>query len=203
VTAPTMRYRILAAAVVGALAASACSEQARQGRSPAQVVVVSLLSARATSSATPTAFLSGPLNSDVPDAPGETVFNDFGQVTMRLVMRDPGQGANPATPTPINEVTMTSYRVEYRRTDGRNTPGVDVPFAFTGAITMTVPTTATAAGVFELVRHIAKVEPPLAVLGRNPVVLTVIADVTFFGRDQAGNAVSASGSIQINFANFA
>ncbi len=35
------------------------------------------------------------------------------------------------------------------------------------------------------------------------VVLTVIADVTFYGRDQAGNAVSATGSVQINFANFA
>lgn len=201
-TAHTKRHRILAAAVVGALAASACGEYARQGRSPAQVVIVSLLSAAATSSAVPTTFNNGPLNSDVPDVgAGQTVFDDFGQVTMRLVMRDPGQGS-PATPTPINEVTITSYRVEYRRTDGRNTPGVDVPFPFTGALTMTVPASGTNAGVFELVRHIAKVEPPLAPLGRNLVVLTVIADVTFFGRDQAGNAVSATGSVQINFANF-
>lgn len=198
-----MRYQIVAAAVLGALSASGCGEYARQGRSPAQLVVVSLLSAAATSSAVPTTFSSGPLNSDVPDvSAGQTVFDDFGQVTMRLVMRDPGEGT-PAAPTPINEVTITSYRVEYRRTDGRNTPGVDVPLAFTGAITMTVPASGTAASAFELVRHVAKVEPPLAVLGRSPVVLTVIAEVTFFGRDQAGNAVSASGSVQINFANFA
>jgi hypothetical protein len=198
-----VQSRILAAAAIGALLAPACGEYARQGRSPAQLVIVSLLSAAATSSAAPTTFGSGALNSDVPDvSANQTVFNDYGQVTMRLVMRDPGQGATPAAPTPINEVTITSYRVEYRRTDGRNTPGVDVPFPFTGAVTMTVPTVGTAASAFELVRHIAKVESPLAALGRNPVVLTVIADVTFYGRDQAGNAVSATGSIQINFANF-
>jgi hypothetical protein len=166
--------------------------------------MVSLLSARSTSSATPTTFNTGPLNSDVPDiTAGETVFNDFGQVTFRLIMRDPGQGTNPAAPTPINEVTITGYRVEYRRTDGRNTPGVDVPLAFTGAVTMTVGATTTVSSAFELVRHVAKLEAPLQPLGRNLVVLTVIADVTFFGHDQAGNAVSATGSIQINFANFA
>lgn len=201
---PSIRHRVLALAALGALSAPGCSEYARQGHSPAQVVIVNLLSAPSTSAAVPTTFSSGPLNSDVPDVTaGETVFNDYGQVTMRLVMRDPGQGSNPATPTPINEVTITGYRIEYRRTDGRNTPGVDVPFPFTGAVTITVGATTAVSGAFELVRHIAKVEQPLAPLGRNLVVLTVIADVTFFGRDQAGNSVSATGSIQINFANFA
>lgn len=199
-TALTTRHRMLSAVVVAALSAAGCGEYVRQGRTPAQVVIVSLLSARGTSSSTPTTFNSGPLLSDVPNvSAGETVFNDFGQVTMRMVLRD---GATVAAPTPLNEITITSYRVEYRRTDGRNTPGVEVPFPFTSALTMTIPTGGTATGAFELVRHIAKVESPLATLGSNPVVLTVIADVTFFGRDQAGNAVSTTGSIQINFANF-
>jgi len=201
VTALRLRHRILAAAVV-ALAASGCSEYVRQGRAPAQIVIVSLLTARGTGSSVPTTFSSGPLISDVPDvSAGETVFDDFGQVTMRLVLRDPG-ASGVATPTPLNEITITSYRVEYRRTDGRNAPGVDVPFPFTGALTMTVPTNGTVSGAFELVRHVAKVEAPLAPLGRSPVVLTVIADVTFFGRDKGGNAASATGSVQINFANF-
>lgn len=198
-----MRYRFVAAALMAATVAAGCGEQVRRGRSPAQVVIVSILSARGTGAAVPTTFGSGPLLSDVPDVgAGETVFDDFGQVTMRLVMRDPGNTATVAAPTPLNEVTITSYRVEYRRTDGRNTPGIDVPFPFTGALTITVGAGNTAAA-FELVRHVAKLETPLAPLSRNSVVLTVIADVTFFGRDQAGNAVSATGSIQINFANFA
>ena len=54
----------------------------------------------------------------------------------------------------------------------------------------------------ELVRHVAKLEAPLFVLGSSPEVLTMVAEVTFYGRDQAGNDLSASGNVQINFANF-
>ena len=35
------------------------------------------------------------------------------------------------------------------------------------------------------------------------LALSVIADITFFGHDQTGAAVSADGSIGINFADFA
>jgi hypothetical protein len=52
------------------------------------------------------------------------------------------------------------------------------------------------------VRHVAKLEAPLAFLGRTPEVLTMLAEVTFYGRDQAGNDVTANGTVQINFANF-
>jgi hypothetical protein len=45
-------------------------------------------------------------------------------------------------------------------------------------------------------------EPPLATLKSSNVVLTVIADVTLYGRDQAGNEVSTTGSVQIKFADF-
>jgi hypothetical protein len=33
-------------------------------------------------------------------------------------------------------------------------------------------------------------------------MISTIADVTFYGRDQAGNDVSATGSIGIDFGNF-
>jgi hypothetical protein len=105
-------------------------------------------------------------------------------------------------PTPLNEITVTEYEVRYRLPNGRNTPGVDVPYPLRGALTMTVPAANVSTGVFELVRHVAKLEPPLATIGVTPVVLTTIADVTFFGRDQAGNHVSTTGSVQVNFANF-
>ena len=71
-----------------------------------------------------------------------------------------------------------------------------------GAVTLTIPANQTGTGVIELVRHVAKLEAPLFVLGSSPEVLTMIAEVTFYGRDQAGNDVSASGNVQINFANF-
>jgi len=106
-------------------------------------------------------------------------------------------------PSALNDVTFTHYHVVYRRTDGRNTPGVDVPYAFDSAATFTVSTTNTTAS-FELVRHVAKEEAPLASLFvNNAVLITTIADVTFYGKDQAGKNVSVTGSIQVTFGDFA
>ena len=55
---------------------------------------------------------------------------------------------------------------------------------------------------FELVRVIAKKESPLVNLVNSSAIVTIIAEVTFFGRDQVGNDVSVSGLIQIDFGNF-
>jgi len=101
-----------------------------------------------------------------------------------------------------NEVTITRYHVSYRRADGRNTQGVDVPYAFDGVATGTVgPGTSLTLG-FQLVRNVAKKESPLVQLVTNPVIITMIADVTFYGQDRVGNDVSASGAVQIDFGNF-
>jgi hypothetical protein len=100
-------------------------------------------------------------------------------------------------------VTFTRYHIEYRRADGRNTPGVDVPYAFDSGQTFTV-TDDGITTVIELVRHAAKLEAPLAALvvdSRN--VITTIATITFYGKDQAGNNVTVSADLQVNFANFA
>jgi hypothetical protein len=189
-----------AAVLLAAMLSSGCGEFVRQSQSPSQLVIVSILTARGTGTVA-TTFVNGPLLSDVP-APGETTFNDFGQATLRVILRDPGTAAIPTAASDINDVTITGYRVVYRRSDGRNTPGVDVPRAFDGAVTFTVRPGATGVGVIELVRHVAKLEAPLAILGTSTVVLTIVADVTFFGRDQAGNELSATGNVQVNFANF-
>ena len=109
--------------------------------------------------------------------------------------------ASPAAPSELNWVTVTRYRVVYRRTDGRNTPGVDVPFPFDSAVTVTVTGDGGSAG-FQLVRTSAKQEAPLRPLVNNPDIISTIADVTFYGRDQAGNDVSVTGSIGIDFGNF-
>jgi hypothetical protein len=106
------------------------------------------------------------------------------------------------TPTTNNAVTLNQYHVAYRRSDGHNVPGQDVPYAFDGAATVTVPPTGTASLGFVLVRNTAKSESPLVQLAFNPGVVTDIADVTFYGQDQVGNAISVTGSIQIDFGNF-
>ena len=82
------------------------------------------------------------------------------------------------------------------------TPGVDVPYGFDSAVTFTVAPGQTASAGFELVRHIAKEEAPLVSLAANDDLITTIAQVTFYGKDHAGNDVTASGSIGITFGNF-
>lgn len=195
-------------ALVAATLSAGCGDLVTQGRSPVQVVVTLL---EAASGATPEEF-GGTLNSDVitmveRDVNGQqvevpTVFNDIARVTMRLVLRDPGVPGIAAAPSPLNEVTFTRYRVTYRRADGRNTPGVDVPFAFDSAATFTVPADGSATTIFELVRHTAKEEAPLVALQSNSVIISTIAEITFYGRDQVGNDVIATASIGIFFGNF-
>ena len=45
-------------------------------------------------------------------------------------------------------------------------------------------------------------EAPLAQLLGSAIVITTIADVTFYGQDQVGNQVTVTGSIQIDFGDF-
>jgi len=100
-------------------------------------------------------------------------------------------------------VTINRYRVTFRRSDGRNTPGVDVPFPFDSAVTFTIAPGSSVTQPFELVRHVAKKEAPLGALAFSPVIISTVADITFFGRDQAGNELSVTGSIGVQFGNFA
>jgi hypothetical protein len=180
------------------LASASCGELTRQGTSPAYLVITQL---EAASGAAPGEF-GGTLSSDVitlvDGAP--TVFNDLARVGFQLALKDPGPAASPSAPSPNNAITVDRYRVRFIRSDNRNTEGVDVPYAFDGAFTVTVTDTASAA--FTLVRNQAKNEAPLAALKVSPGILSVIAEVTFYGHDQTGREVIAVGKISVSFANF-
>ena len=179
-------------------AAAGCGDVVRQDRSPVSLVIESLTGASGASGNVGT--FSGTLQSDVltivDDSP--TIFSDSGQVTMRFVMKD-----ILTTPSAVNAVTINRYRVTFRRSDGRNTPGVDVPFPFDSAVTFTIAPGGAVTQAFELIRHVAKMEAPLAALQSSPVIISTVADITFFGHDLAGNELSASGSLGIQFGNFA
>ena len=104
----------------------------------------------------------------------------------------------------MNAVTLSGYHVRFQRTDGRDKQGVDVPFEFNGSVTGTITPSGLSVG-FELVRHQAKLEPPLSMLegqgGR--IIISTIAEVTFYGKDVAGNDVQAIGKMSVNFGDFA
>jgi hypothetical protein len=137
-----------------------------------------------------------------PTSPCPTVFNDLGQVQLSIALKDIGTTANPAQPSTNNAVTITRYHVKYIRADGRNVQGVDVPYEFDGGVTGTVTAQGTLTLSFNLVRNVAKEEPPLLVLRNESTVISTIAQVTFYGADIVGNAVSVTGQIQVDFANF-
>jgi hypothetical protein len=148
-----------------------------------------------------------PLLSDICDTPdddpticittndnaGITFDNDFLQI-------GPGIGVNPSF---MNDILVTQYRVDYVRPNNRNTPGVDVPFGIDGTMNVRVPVNGSATTSITVVRHVAKREPPLsAVPGEGEGVLTANAQMKFFGHDIAGRAVTATGFLEIHFADY-
>jgi hypothetical protein len=185
-----------------------CTKAQQQGTGSSYLIISSLEGA---SGAKPTEF-SAVLDSDVvtmvkqdvngTQVPVATIFDDPGRVTFRLGLKDPGSSDSPTSPTPANFITISRYHVEYVRADGRNTPGVDVPYPFDGAITGTVGSANTTLGLI-LVRIQAKAEAPLAGLaGGAGFAISTIARVTFYGTDQTGHDASVTGTISINFANW-
>jgi hypothetical protein len=190
-------------------ASVSCGDVARQGSSPVYLVIDTLQGIRgAAQVGTPSATLSSDVVTNItqpapctPIAPCPTIFADSGQVQLRAPLKDPGATA-ALSPTTNNEVTINRVRVEFIRADGRNTPGVDVPYAFDNAVTGTVPAGGTMIIGFELVRQVAKQESPLAQLRGSSNIISTIAKITFYGVDRVGNAIQTTGQMSVDFGNF-
>lgn len=186
-----------------------CTAAVRSDASSSYLIIDSLAAA---SGAKPDTF-GGSLASDVQtyvkrDVGGTqvlvpTVFEDFAQATFRLGMKDPGTTESPTSPSTSNFITVTRYHVNFVRADGRNTPGLDVPFGFDGAVTLTVGTSVVSTAL-PLVRIQAKGESPLkALIGASGTgVIAALAEITFYGKDQTGREVSVMGRISVTFADW-
>jgi len=204
-------FRLCTAAVGAAslVVLPGCTANTRNDSASSYLIVDSFLAA---SGVKPDTF-GGTLASDVltyvkKDVGGvqvlvPTVFEDSAQVTLRLGMKDPGTATTPTSPSSANYITLTQYHVNFLRSDGRNTPGVDVPYPFDGAVTVTVGAS-TAVAAMTLVRLQAKSESPLKALagGNGSFAISTVAEVTFYGRDQAGREVSVVARISVNFADW-
>jgi hypothetical protein len=171
----------------GAMAGvGACAATGRPGEASSYLIVDSLT----TDSGAAT------LASDVLSGAG--ILEDTVKATFHLEMKDPALG----DPSPVNFITLRRYRVTFTRSDGRNTQGVDVPYAFDGAMTATVSGTVTSTIV--LVRAQAKLETPLRALvgGGGALAISTFADVVFYGADQAGHDVTVTARISVTFADW-
>ena len=198
--------RVLTVATLVASATS-CGDVVRSSRTPALLIVNSLTASRGAAGSgggTSASLLTSDVLTVVTSggtctttSPCPTIFSDQGVMTFSLAAKDISV---PLTSN--NQVTINRIHVSYRRTDGRNTEGVDVPFAYDTASTVTVTPGTTTSTSFIIVRIQAKEESPLVQLVSNGIIINAIADVTAYGTDAVGNAVSATGSIGVQFGNF-
>ena len=179
-------------------------------RSPVTILVDSLEAASGADPGNFSGFLLSDVQTIVDQQVGDetmrvpVIFNDIGQATMRIISKDAGTGAISLNPTPWNSITINRYRITFTRADGRNTPGVDVPFPVDGAVTVTLtPTPVTVP--FEMVRHQAKLEQPLRALAGDGgrLFISTIAEITFFGSDPYGNDVRAVANMSVSFSDYA
>jgi hypothetical protein len=145
-----------------------------------------------------------------------TVFSDV--ITNGSIINDNGIALVQAAPlNPLitgNEITaymdvmVDQIDVEFRRTDGRNVEGVDVPYHFTQPVSMLVSLSEAAVEIpFVLIRHVAKLEAPLIALRDVPsreFVLELVAVVTIHGKDLGGHRVTpVTGYVTVWCGNFA
>jgi hypothetical protein len=204
VTANLQKFLVGLGAVALSAAAAGCGgEFVRDGRSPVRLVIEQLqVNDQQNTLQSDVITLIRTPEPCTATSPCPTVLNDVAVVELSLQLRDLGTPGSPSSASSLNQVTINRYSVKYRRADQNNIPGVDVPYDFDSAFTMTVPASGTAGGTFQIVRHSAKEEAPLAALRYTGDIISTIAEVTFYGKDQAGNEVSVSGFIGIDFADF-
>lgn len=118
----------------------------------------------------------------------------------------------PTSATIPMHVILESYTVRYFRTDGRDVEGQDVPYHFSAAINGEIDVATSGATTFPIpiVRTQAKQEPPLRnlrqIAGTNPLpgaainpTVTMIAEVTVYGHTIAGEKVSATARVTVDF----
>jgi hypothetical protein len=126
----------------------------------------------------------------------DTVVNCDVEVEAEVLAKNPNYAG-----TDRDTVGLSSYRVRYTRSDGRDVQGQDVPYEISGPLRQSIDLGSSVAFPVTVVRHQAKIEAPLKNITGLDIV-TMSAEVTLFGQTLNGDGVSASGSVQITFADY-
>ena len=198
--------RFLALVALGATATS-CGDVVRNGRAPSYLVIDSLQGIRgAATTGTPASTLISDVITNViapapcaQDNPCPTIFGDAGEATMHIALKDPGTATNPSTPTEVNAITITRYHVDTSAPTATIRPASTSRTASTArSPSRCQPRRRSGSSSFASRRS----KNTLVQLKVSKSVITTIARVTFYGRDQAGNDVTATGSIQVDFGNY-
>ena len=144
--------------------------------------------------------------------------NDDARIVVNFYRKNP----NVSGTSPLEHVRLESYQVQFRRSDGRNVEGLDVPHRVTGvfnsvrAHTPTQTDEVAVEGVANIVRHTAKRESPLinlidsdlaprqrATVLTGEGIISTSAEITVFARQvTTGEPLSASGRLNVVFSDF-
>jgi hypothetical protein len=189
----TKKILSLTVIISAILLLSACNPVENKSKSPSLLIVENLLGKDIDGKAV------NYLQSDV--VTNSTVIADVATATLRAETLDPA----PLLGTSLySDILVTRYTVSYSRTDGRNVPGVDVPYPFEGSLSALVKVGTTTTFAFVIVREVAKLEPPLIGLvdGGAEGVLQTTAKIDFYGHDMTNNNVKATGYLAVYFANY-
>ncbi len=141
-----------------------------------------------------------PLDSDVQTSNG-TVCPDLVPLRLENHFKNP----NVTNTGFRHDFTVERYEVRYFRSDGLNTPGLDVPYPISGNLAHEIQTESAATLNLEVVRRQAKLEPPLSNLrgGGGLLIVTMFAEVTLHARTTTGDVTNpVSARLQIDFADF-
>ncbi len=134
------------------------------------------------------------LQSDVQNIDSSTgqpyITANSAKATLKVSLLNPTPTAESSQ---YNSVTINRYVVSYSRSDGHDTPGVDLPYSFEGSLSVQIDIGSTAAIAFIVVREVAKLEPPLINLLQvtEERVLQVTAKVDFYGQDALGKRLGS------------
>jgi hypothetical protein len=177
----------VAAAMALALAVAGCSADYVEGSRGTVLLVVEAVNGGA------------PILSDVRGSGEDDVTVVNCETEVKVTVRAKNQ---IQLTSPVQDVRVLRYDVVWRRSDGRGVEGADVPYRTSGNITVTVGINEEATFPIDLVRHQAKLVPPLSNITGLQVV-TMFADITLTGEAISGEGVSGQGTAQVTFADYA
>jgi len=195
------RIAAWAAFAAAALVLSACNPVEKESDALSRLLVESITGK--TAEGAEANFLQSDVLYQNPNTGVSTIHADTASVLLSARQLDP----NPILgPSAFADITVTRYTVTYFRSDGKNVPGVDVPYGFDGSVTVRVAVGIPTQLNFVIVRETAKQEPPLLNIlqaGTRAEMLAVTAKVEFYGYDGSDKKVKATGYLPIYFANYA
>jgi hypothetical protein len=135
-----------------------------------------------------------------------TIVADIITATLEARLKGP-ETVGPG-PSYQNRIVLHSYDVRYTYVDSNLTPvpSPNVPADFSGEMSVALDIDSLVDVSFVIVREQAKTESPLIDVTNQlipPGTLQVVATITFYGDDIAGNPVQATAYLTIYFAEYA